>query len=65
VRNEYLGMGIPTNLSEQQNERVMYGNSFDNTITIERNGRGVTEKALAKGYNQCWKSHKERCLKEV
>ena len=65
VRNEYLGMGIPTNLPEQQNETVMYGNPFDNTITIERNGRGVTEKAVARGCDKCGKIHKGRCLKGV
>ena len=65
VRNEYLGMGIPTNLPEQQNERVMYGNPFNNTIAIEQNGRGVTEKALTKGYNKCRSNHVRRCKKEV
>jgi len=58
-------MGIPTNLPEQQNERVMYGNPFDDTITIERNGKGDTEKASKRGCNKCWKNHKGRCLKEV
>jgi len=65
VRNKYLGMGIPTNLPEQQNERVMYSKPFDNTIIIEQNGRGVMEKASTRGYNMCGKNPKGICLKEV
>ena len=55
VRNEFLGMVIPTNLPEQLNERVRYGNPFENRITIERNGKGVTEKALIRGCGKCQK----------
>jgi len=58
-------MGIPTNLPEQQNERVMYSNPFDNTSTIERNGKGVTEKTSTTGCSKCEKNHKGRCLKEI
>jgi len=38
LRHEYLGMGIPSTMMEQLGERVMFGNPFDHTVTIEKNG---------------------------
>ena len=59
--NEYLNMGIPTNTPSHDNVRVMYGNPFDNTITVDRNGRIVTEKLIKGPCERCQMTHLGRC----
>jgi len=56
--HEYLGMGIPSTLPEQMSVRVMFGNPFDNTITIERNGATLVVQQVARGAcDSCGKAH--------
>lgn len=65
--HDYLRMGIPTNLPEQIDTRMMFGNPFDSTITIEKNGKRITEKVPVDG-QKCHgydKIHAGGCLKEV
>ena len=46
--HEYLGMGIPSTLPEQMSVRVMFGNPFDNTIMIKKNGATIVQQ-VARG----------------
>jgi len=62
--NEYQGMGIPTNTESHDDTRVIYGNSIDNTITIEKNGQVITEK-VDKRCRKWNKIHLGRCMKKV
>jgi len=59
-----LMMGIPTNTEIHDDTRVMYGNPFDNTITIEKNGKLITEK-VDKRCGKCNIIHLGRCMKKV
>jgi len=64
--HEYLGMGIPSTLPEQMSVRVMFGNPFDNTITIEKNGATVVQRVERPNCDSCGKAHRGgKCLKEV
>ena len=65
TKHDYLGMGIPTNLPEQINTKVMFGNPFDNTITIERNGERITERVDKQKGDRWDKIHAGGCLREV
>ena len=58
-------MGIATNLPEQVDMRVMFGNPFDNTITIERNGERITERLDGKKCKGCDRVHWGRFIKEI
>jgi len=53
------------NLPEQIDTRVMFGNPFNSTITIERNGERITERVDKQKCNRCNKIHAGGCLKEV
>ena len=59
--NEYLGMDILTNTESHDDVRVMYGNQFDNTITIDRNGRITTEMVTKGPCDKCQMIHLGRC----
>ena len=59
--NEYLNMGIPTNTESHDDVRIMYGNPFDHTITIEKNGRIVTENVTKGPCEKCQTVYKGRC----
>ena len=50
--HEYLSIDIPTNMLEQIGVRVIYGNPFDKTITIMKNGETIKENVL-KPMNVC------------
>ena len=63
--HEYLGMGIPTTLPEQLGVRVMFGNPFDSTITISRNGETVTENVERPSCDGCGKSHVGACVRRM
>jgi len=63
--NDYLNMGIPTTMIEQLDTRVVYGNPFNHTITIERNGLHITEQTPMKGCDGCSFSHSSECLKRI
>ena len=63
--NEYLNMGIPTNTTSYEDVRIMYGNPFDKTIMIERNGRTITEKVENGPCEKCQKVHLGRCMKKM
>ena len=65
TKNEFLGMGIPMNTPEQMGTRVMFGNPFDRTITIEKMGEAITEKIEDSLCRKCEKSHHGKCLLEV
>ena len=60
--NEYLGMGIPTNTTSHDDVRIMYGNPFDSTITIERNGKTITEDVGKSICGKCDKPHSGKCM---
>ena len=65
MKHEYLGMGIPSTMTEQLEERVMFGNPFDHTVTIERNGQIVVEQVAQKPCDGCDKVHTGPCMKRV
>ena len=65
THHEYLGMGIPTTLPEQLGVRVMFGNPFDSTITISRNGETVTEQIKQPPCGGCDKVHVGPCIKRM
>jgi len=65
TKYDYLGMGIPTNLPEQIDTRVMFGNFFDGTLTIERHGERIIERVDNQTRSQCDKIHNGGCMKEV
>ena len=56
--HEYLGMGIPSTLPEQMSVRVMFGNPFDNTITIERNGATIVQQVTRGACDSCGKAYR-------
>lgn len=60
--NEFLGMGIPTNLPEQIDTRVMFGNPVDNAVTLQKDGKVVVERVGDGKCKRCEKSHSGRCL---
>ena len=62
--NEYLNMGIPTSTESHNDTRIMYGNPFDSTITIERNGKVITENTCKK-CPKCDIIHDGRCMKKA
>ncbi|KAG0125756.1 hypothetical protein HOY82DRAFT_542949 [Tuber indicum] len=65
-RMEYFGWGIPSTTNEQlENCRVMFGNPFDGTITIERNGEVVVEMVTKPPCDGCGRTHRGPCLKRV
>ena len=64
TRNEYLRMGIPMNMKEQQGVRVMFGNPFDNTIKINENGRVVKMK-VDQRCSKCGTNHVGMRVKKV
>ena len=64
IENEYLGMGIPTNTESHDDVRIMYGNPFDGTITIERNGTTITENIEKSKCKRCDKHHFGRCIEK-
>lgn len=66
-RHECLAFGIPTSLPEQLGVRVMYGNPFDSTITISKNGETVCESILKtmKACKYCNNYHRGKCKKKV
>lgn len=37
-KNKYLNMGIPTKTTNHEDVGIRYGNPFDKTITIGKNG---------------------------
>ena len=63
--NEYLNMGIPTNTISHENVRIMYGNPFDNTITMEKDGKTITEKSDNRVCDRCQRVHLGRCAKKM
>ena len=63
--NEYLNMGIPTNTISHKNVRIMYCNPFDNTVTIEKNGKTITEKSDNQVCDRCQRAHLGRCAKKM
>lgn len=63
--NEYLGMGIPTNTQSHDDVRIMYGNPFGNTITIDKNGRITTEKVKKGPCDKCQTIHIGRCAMKI
>jgi len=63
--NEFLGMGIPSTTTDQMGIRVIYGNPFDQTITIMKNGQCVVEPTPMAVCALCDKSHSGMCLKAV
>ena len=65
TENEFLGMGIPTNTPEQMGTRIMFGNPFDRTITIQKMGETITENIENTVCKKCEKSHPGKCLMEV
>jgi len=65
LQHEYLGMGIPSTMTEQLNERVMFGNPFDHTVMIEKNGNIVVEQVAQKSCDGCDKIHVGPCMKRV
>jgi len=58
-------MGIPTTLPEQLGVRVMFGNPFDSTITISRNGETVTEQIKQLPYEGSDKIHVGACVRKM
>ena len=65
THHEYLEMGIPTTLPEQLGVRVMFGNPFDSTITISKNGQTVTEQIKQLPCEGCDKVHVGACVKKM
>jgi len=65
THHEYLGMGIPTTLPEQLGVRVMFGNPFDLTITVSKNGETVTERIKQLPCEGCDKVHVGACVKKM
>jgi len=57
-------MEIPTSVEEQQGVRVMFGNPFDNTITIEEDGKIVKMK-VGNRCRKCGSKHMGKCTKKV
>ena len=65
IEHEYLQMGIPTGTVSSLEVRVMYGNPFDGTIMIEKNGSVIKEIAKKPPCDGCGKTHEGPCLKEI
>jgi len=63
--HEFLGMGIPANVPEQMNTRVMFGNPFDGTITVEIDGKWCIKRLDKIPCLGCGKVHTGRCVKEM
>ena len=62
ISNEYLGMGIPTNTTSHDDVRIMYGNPFNGTITVMKNGKAVIEDIEKMKCKKCDKSHAGKCI---
>jgi len=61
----FADVGIPTNLPEQIDTRVMFGNPLDNTVTLEKDGKVVVERVRDGKCERCEKSHSRRCLADM
>ena len=58
-------MGIPTNIASHDDVRVMYGNPFDNTITINNEGQISTKKVEQGPCEKCQSVHIGRCAMKI
>ena len=58
-------MGIQMNPTSHEDVRIMYGNPFDTTITIEKIGRTVTEKVENGPCDRCQKVHLARFITKM
>jgi len=59
--NEYLNMNIPTNTESHHDVQIIYGNPFDSTIMMEKDGKTIVEKVNKNGYNRCGRNHEGQC----
>ena len=58
-------MGIPTNTKSHDDVRIMYGNPFDHTITMNKDGKIVTEEIKTGPCVKCQFTHTGRCRKKM
>jgi len=65
TKHDYLGVSVPTSLDEYLYTRVMCGNPFDHTITIERDGEVVIEQLRDLPCKGCDKVHRGQCTKII
>jgi len=63
--NDYLGMGIPSTTESRLDTRVMYGNPFDGTITIDKDGTVITIKTPMPTCEKCDAQHRGGCIRKI